>query len=286
MTDYFIYELWILYLGCFYLLINKNVINNIIINNDIIIPFQYIYFIFIGYILSITTLIYINIIELVIPLTLVNFGFIFLPYLAKPSKYIKHRYKYPCIWCNNTIYRNYCDHIVSSSFIYSISALISLYNNNYWFAFISLTTTISSLLYHLHKEAMYFNLDNICATTFLFYCFNIAYDAYSYMPFVSYIIFIGSLKALYIFCTSGDVCIISYNNLTNKYTRIQNIKYVKYHCLWHYLTGFGSIFISIYLYMSKNNHIVDISDKNILLYYLISIILNIIGNNLGIIPFN
>ncbi|GAB5033510.1 Hypothetical protein NocV09_01400440 [Nannochloropsis oceanica] len=68
---------------------------------------------------------------------------------------------------NHDIIRPYCDKLVWSSYVYGLAGLYSLYLGQYAFGTLQLVTCCGSTLYHLRKEAVFFNFDNTFASSLL-----------------------------------------------------------------------------------------------------------------------
>ena len=98
-------------------------------------------------------------------------------YLKKPSRYYT-KYKYHEVIQNgdkrikleNTLYpqiqkRYYDDLLVTTSYMYFLPFFYGLYTSEYVFAFQCMITGMSSTLYHVNGEQLYFNMDNIFATS-------------------------------------------------------------------------------------------------------------------------
>ena len=91
---------------------------------------------------------------------------LFRRYLLKPSPLLGQTNE--ILITREAISRPWSDKLVWTSFIYGIACLYSHSIKQYGLGSLQAICCVGSTLYHLHREAMYFNMDNIFATALLF----------------------------------------------------------------------------------------------------------------------
>jgi len=194
--------------------------------------------------------------------------------------------------------RNIFDKLVISSLSYGLMGLLAIYNNESIFGVMLIFTSICSASYHYHYEAIYFNADNILATSI-----GVIYLRTLYISFIYYHdnellcisgtlgLFIAAFLLVYcgmpaIITIKSDCCIRSINPF-----------YAFIHTIWHIISSLGPLFSILITQYLKNNNIVSSnsilgSDYYILdlfplwptISILIGTLLNCFGNIFGIMP--
>lgn len=173
-------------------------------------------------------------------------------YLRKPSKFWTYHKTYDLhlgnerLTLENTVYpatqyRPWFDILVTTSLIYALAGLFSLYLLEHYLAYFSLVTWISSSLYHLYGEQLFFNFDNIFATTLLFIYVWSLISAYQFHsdPLHLTVASIGLPLAIFllVYCgMPGDITIL---RDCLQCRRCQLGIYRPIHSLWHIATGLG-----------------------------------------------
>lgn len=225
---------------------------------------------------------------------------LFFPYLYKSSKIKKYV-------LSNNLHRNWSEKLIVTSYIYLIGSIYSIIIGNYAFGLISFSTSIGSVLYHRHKEMNYFNLDNIFATSLLLIFLYTLVSSYYYNEIYFMLGVIGLPVCIFLLSYCGMPADITYTFKLNQIlccNRIERSGYETYHNLWHISSGIGPFMAAWYLNYIKNVINIDgitfydliyfynnqftteqILLKNIYIISLvISLIINIYGNYIGIMP--
>lgn len=138
-------------------------------------------------------------------------------------------------------YRSWYDILVTTSFVYAFAGFFSLYVKEYYLAYFSIVTWISSSLYHLHGEQLFFNFDNIFATALLFIYIWSLISAYHYHvdSFHLSVASVGLPLAIFllIYCGMPGNIVILRDCL--QCSRCQPEVYRPIHSMWHIATGLG-----------------------------------------------
>ena len=106
---------------------------------------------------------------------------------------------------------------------------------------------VGATAYHMHREGEYFNFDNIFALSQFFlysYTWFVSYPAvmlYFYTGIIGLPLAIGFL----IYC--GLPAIIEYDDNGKPIKRRDNFRYHIPHVIWHIITAFGSLLITLFV---------------------------------------
>lgn len=214
-------------------------------------------------------------------------------------------------------YRRMRDVIVYSSLVYAIAAIWAFILHESNISILCLMTSLSSTLYHINGEQLYFNFDNIFATTLLLlytWSFLLSIQYYLSLAHV-WCGLVGLPLAVYLLVASGMPGVIKIDTLTNECIRHQPSKYAPLHTIWHVVSGLGLILMSYYFYnvhkIITNSGLPNSWDCGFffkgtaltlgsvcyfdsnqqfpvvsVLSLLISVFINILGNVIGIMPLN
>jgi len=232
----------------------------------------------------------------------------FLTYLKKESKYKRYFLtKYNRPWN---------DRLVITSSIYALASVYALTSKQYQFSMMCLMTSIGSTLYHLNNETMYFNLDNIFATSLLFIFIYTLVSSYYHHEIYFHMGVVGLPVSLFLLIHCGMPADIVINYCTEdknriKYcTRMKLVHYELLHNLWHLASGIGPFMVVWYMDYIKIQNIINVdgndvastagsaqvylisigSMEQVILKYLhstsiiISVLINVVSNYVGIMP--
>ena len=207
---------------------------------------------------------------------------VFLPYLMKPSKYRQT--------CFGDLYRPFNDKLVQTSLVYLIAALYAVHMKQPQIAAVCLVTYCGSSLYHLNHETMFFNLDNVFATTLLNIFMWSLIQAYRHGHDTYFLLgALGLPVAIFLIVYCGDPADIAFvKQLTGCIcVRSGRKLYDDVHTLWHFASGVGPFLALHYFLHVDNQSTIALDCNSAKLPYicvLIAVIINIIGNYYGIIP--
>ena len=182
--------------------------------------------------------------------------------------------------------------LVLTSIVYLISSIHSLWMHETYFSFIQLFAWIGSTLYHANNEMRFFNLDNIFAMAILVtitWCAILSLK----LDIIYFSIFVGMLPialALFVGCgmpASIDICPCCRVN-----RRTRRTIYVNLHSYWHLVSVIGPILATSFFSKYCPNEIMcsGYFDKYKIVpvipavSLMIGIVVNIIGNCLGVMP--
>lgn len=205
---------------------------------------------------------------------LVAFSCIFSNYMKKSSKFLHLSV--------NPQRRKWSDKLVTTSAVYLFCSLIGIYYGYIELASLTFCTWIGSSMYHKYAESMYFNLDNIFATTQLFvylYSLVLSYDKNIYYYYFG---LFGISVAIFFLVYCGAPADI---NMIKSCSCIRSDRplYNNIHTLWHLASGVGPGIAVVFFN--------DINAKEIPFFYsmlyfslLLAVIINIMGNYIGIMP--
>ena len=204
--------------------------------------------------------------------------------------------------------------LITTSLVYFLPAVWGVAVGEWHMAFLCAATCFSSCIYHRHREAVYFNLDNVFATSLLS---SYAWSLYlSYGTHEEYFIFglVGIPVAIFLLVYCGmpaDIAIMK-EVISSPMCCIRSDRplYNSIHALWHMASGVGPI-LSLYLfYTISQEHnssqlIVDITLQQKMVMgsvlsvdkwgylpvvptvaLLSGVVLNIVGNFVGVMPMN
>jgi hypothetical protein len=147
--------------------------------------------------------------------------------------------------------RPWSDSLVVTSLIYFVPAVYATAVAEYHMAFLCMITCVGSTIYHRHREAVYFNIDNVFATSLLV--------AYGWSLYLSYGVYdgyfafglVGIPVAIFLLIYCGMPAEISITNGSTAQsfccTRSDRPLYNSVHALWHLASGCGPI-LSVWLF--------------------------------------
>ena len=119
-----------------------------------------------------------------------------------------------------------------------------------------------------------------------------AAHAHEHIPIFSYLIGFGIPAVGYVLKASGAPATLLWNEGLRKFLREERNVYNLYHGLWHYVSGFGCFLVPLYFSIAEpNQHLgggelwgIPNLPKAPLICYLVSILLNVVGNALEFMP--
>jgi hypothetical protein len=150
--------------------------------------------------------------------------------------------------------RPWLDHLVTTSLIYFLPAVYATLVSEYHMAYLCLVTCWGSTIYHRNREAAYFNVDNVFATSLLVsYCWSLYL---SYGLFDEYFTFglVGIPVAIFLLIYCGmpaEITIIGSSSLCC--VRSDRDLYNSVHALWHVASGCGPL-LSVWLFSTLSKH--------------------------------
>lgn len=227
-------------------------------------------------------------------------------YLTKPSPYYslaeEYLYRQPYApslkrgFVVDAFLRPVTDLCVLSSSTYALVAVyLFLEGSSLHLVIMNVICFISSVLYHLHAEAAFFNMDNIFATAqaFIFlWSLRIAYEQQRF-AFVSIgIVGIGLSAYLLVACGLPAILEFDRENSSRCVCRRANPAYKVYHSVWHAIS-IGGPLMAATVFSDSSAHASSVISFSSYLpsiplvpaaSLLLSTILNIIGNSQGIMP--
>ena len=226
-------------------------------------------------------------------------------YLCKSSKYINSDVNaYTNITPNNSTnilsQRSIYDKLVVTSFSYALVGILAVHYNEPIFAIMLVFTSICSASYHYHYEGIYFNADNILATSIAVIFIRTLILSFIYYDDNEILCIVGTVGlfiAAFLLVYCGMPAIITEQN--GCCFRDINPVYALIHSIWHLVSSFGPLFSILIFQNLKQNAIIR---ENTILgsdYYildlfplwptvsiLIGILVNGLGNSVGIMPVN
>lgn len=231
-------------------------------------------------------------------LTLIVSSFMsyFYPYVSKTSR---HRQDYI-----GPQYRQSVDKLITTSAIYLVGAVVGVYYAQYDMALICFVTFAGSSLYHLHREMVFFNLDNIFATSLLVVFVYMLCSAYFHHEIVFILGAWGMPVAVFLIAYCGMPAEITLEHVPPSdrlcCTRTGREMYDSVHTMWHLASGGGPILAVWYFDYLKQNGLVgsmtvynpitlqveSVSSLAVLPYVALGIALcmNLMGNYYDIMP--
>lgn len=202
------------------------------------------------------------------------------------------------------------DYLVTTCFVYFLPAIYATLVSEYHMAFLCLVTCWGSSTYHRNREAAYFNVDNIFATSVLVtYCWSLYL---SYGTFDEYFTFglIGIPVAIFLLVYCGMPADITFTG-GDKFSPLCCVRsdrdlYNSVHALWHVASACGPI-LSVWLFSTlSKEHVIRNnagSDPNYMVMgttitvagypglpivpivaIAAGVLLNVTGNILGVMP--
>jgi len=182
----------------------------------------------------------------------------FLRYLQKESKYKR----YFLTNCN----RLWIDKLVITSTVYALASVYALVSNQNQFSLMCLMTSIGSTLYHLSSETMYFNLDNIFATSlFLVFLYTLV-SSYYHHEMYFHLGMVGLPVSLFLLVHCGmpaDI-VINYcsedSNRIKYCTRTNRHHYELLHNVWHLASCVGPFMTIWYMNYIETQILVNEDD--------------------------
>ncbi len=170
-----------------------------------------------------------------------------LPYMWKASKY--RRNDKSDLSLDMELWRPWYDMLVWTSFVYAVPAVYAFSVKQYGMSILCGGTTVGSTLFHLTRETMFFNLDNVFAMSTLFVCIWALVCSIRLQEWWSalYILVFGPMSLmLNIACGVPGVVCCSKHNATIT-VRVSSPRYAYFHTFWHIVSGFVVTFITHFL---------------------------------------
>lgn len=221
---------------------------------------------------------------------------LFFPYASKTSRY---RGDYV-----GEKFRPKCDKLIITSAIYLCASLFAFLYDQYAMALICGVTFCGSSLYHRHREMVFFNLDNIFATSLLVVFVYVLCSSYYYHEIVFMLGALGMPVAVFLIVYCGMPADI---NLQKEImiggvccTRSGRELYDTIHTLWHVASGGGPILAVWYFNYLKQNELLsyvpmynpyinamdEVATLDALPYaaLFVALCINVMGNYQGIMP--
>ena len=151
-----------------------------------------------------------------------------------------------------------------------------------------------STLYHLRKEALYFNLDNTFATSLLFLTFYAGALAFHVKDHLQISLTLGGLPvAVFLIVYCGMPAIATRCHVSGAHIRqCAGNRYDLYHTLWHFASGLGTAKTAHFFHVhwptlqcggpafAAFPHMPVVPTLSLLL----GLAVNIMGNHAGIMP--
>ncbi|KAJ1431000.1 hypothetical protein B484DRAFT_395643 [Ochromonadaceae sp. CCMP2298] len=232
--------------------------------------------------------------EVVFPMAVLFSISLFLPYLRKSSKYR-----------NKSIglaSRSWSDRLVVTSGAYGVSALFAAYQAQWWLACVCAVTCTGSTVYHLNREMLFFNMDNVFATSLLMVFVYTLLHAHSHHEVYFLLGLLGLPVAGFLIVFCGMPALIrppkTTNTDTGKYTdtdketdklgwiccptREGRELYDSVHTLWHLASAMGPLLSVWYI-----GHVYQEIQHDLTLpcvSLLLSVAINICANLCGVMP--
>lgn len=147
--------------------------------------------------------------------------------------------------------RPWSDNLITTSLVYFLPSIYGLAVGERHMAFLCAITCFGSTIYHRNREAMYFNLDNVFATSLLVsYCWSL-YLAYGIYDIYFYFGLLGIPVAIFLLVYCGmpaDIHILK-ETLSTPFCCVRSDRplYNSVHALWHLASGFGPL-LSVWLF--------------------------------------
>ena len=135
---------------------------------------------------------------------------------------------------------NQCNYCILSSFIFLTNVLAGLYFKKYFYAFLFLLLTLTSIVHHSSKTKLTNLLDKIALYSIIFYGAYKFYEHYANTTtstkdltiIIKYILIVTTFLSV--------VYLYSYGYLTNNYVFHSEYKTSQlYHCLMHIISSLG-----------------------------------------------
>ena len=196
--------------------------------------------------------------------------------------------------------------LVISSLIYLFGSIFSFTQNQYYLALLQGFTWISSSLYHLSEESMFFNLDNIFANSLLLIFLWATFWSFFFNSYILTAFVVGLHLAAFLFIYCGMPADLIEESTTikatsklrgSKFRRQLNLRYGYYHSLWHIVSGIGPFLCTLFFQRYCGDGITPglVMCEGFLDKYLVfpavptislvlGVLANILGNIFGIMP--
>lgn len=141
------------------------------------------------------------------------------------------------------IVRPFSDKLVWSSYVYGVAGLYSFHLGQYAFGTLQVVTCGGSTLYHLRKEAVYFNLDNTFASSLLFltiYAGGLAIHVEDWTHCVATMMGLPIAAFLIIFCGMPATLAREHKHGPG-FRQCAGAQYDTWHTAWHFVSGLGTM---------------------------------------------
>ncbi len=161
-----------------------------------------------------------------------------LPYMWKASKY-RRKSCISHLSLGMELWRPWYDMLVWTSLVYAVPAVYAFSVRQYSMSILLGGTTVGSTLFHLTRETMFFNLDNVFAmsTFFLVIWALVCSIRLQEWWFVLYIMVFGPMSILFnLACGLPGVICCSKHDATIT-TRVSSPRYAFFHIFWHIVSG-------------------------------------------------
>ncbi len=170
-----------------------------------------------------------------------------LPYMRKASKY--RRKGKSSLSVDMEVWRPWYDMLVWTSLVYAVPAVYAVSVKQYGMSILLGGTTVGSTLFHLTRETMFFNLDNVFAMSTLFMVLWALVCSIRLKEwwFAFYILIFGptSLLLNYACGMPGVICCSKHDATIT--VRVSSPKYAYFHVFWHIVSGVVVLFITHFL---------------------------------------
>ncbi len=170
-----------------------------------------------------------------------------LPYMWKASKY--RRKDKSSLSLDMEVWRPWYDMLVWTSLVYAVPTVYAVSVKQYGMSILLGGTTVGSTLFHLTRETMFFNLDNVFAMSTLFVVLWALVCSIRLQDwwFVLYILFFGptSLLLNHACGMPGVICCSKHDATVS--VRVSSPRYAYFHVFWHIVSGFVVTFITHFL---------------------------------------
>ncbi len=169
------------------------------------------------------------------------------PYMWKASKYRRKHGSNLSIGME--LWRPWYDMLVWTSFAYAVPGVYAFSVKQYGMSILLAGTTVGSTLFHLTRETMFFNLDNVFAMSILFICLWALMCTIRLQEWWSalHIIIFGPMSLmLNVACgLPGVICCSKHNAALT--VRVSSPRYAYFHVFWHIVSGLVVTFITHFL---------------------------------------
>lgn len=207
----------------------------------------------------------------------------FFPYLSKMSK---HRPNFV-----GAAHRNWNDRLIGTSGTYFLAALFAFVYSQHEMALVCFITSVGSSLYHRHREMMYFNLDHIFATSLMVVFIYTLISSYRHHEVYFTVGAVGLPFGVFLLVYCGMPADINLGPAPSSMLlcciRQGREMYDSVHNLWHLASGVGPFMAVWYFHHLAT---IDPESSHYAIHVLptvslsISLVLNILGNIVGVMP--